>query len=352
MSQNKSKIAIVSITNTGTKLGASVKKVLSDHDVLLYAPSRIADANVDVSIEKGEFTTTVQNLFTEMDCLILIMATGIAVRTISPVIEDKTTDPAVLVIDELGKHVISLLSGHVGGANEWTTQLSEQLGADPVITTATDTEKVASIDVLAKRLNAWYPNFKENTKLINRKLAEHEKVYLYVEDYFLNEIPTLNGFTKIPKDEISESDDAPIVIVSDQTDFEKHDNVIHVVPKLNALGVGCRKNVTYEMMQTNFALFMSMHHLAWDSIAVIASIDVKQNEAAIQYLANTLHAETEFHSAEELSEVDINYPSSEFVKKTVGVGNVASSSANFVSGNVVSIEQFKGKEITMALSHK
>ncbi len=352
MSQNSSTIAIVSITNQGTELGQRVKSIFGNSDVKLYAPTRVINDGVDVSIQRGSFTETVQQLFQEVDCLILIMATGISVRTISPVIKDKTTDPAVLVIDELGHHVISLLSGHVGGANEWTEQVAQALEADPVITTATDTEKVASLDILAKRLHAWYPNFKENTKLINRKLAEKEPVYLYIEDYFLEKVGMLKGFTKISKDQIVESTDAPVVVVSDKADFVKQVNTIHVIPKLSVLGVGCRKNVTYEMMQTTFALFMSMHHLAWDSIATISSIDVKQNEAAIQYLAHTLSAETEFHSAEELSTVDINYPSSDFVKKTVGVGNVASSSSNYVSGNIVSMDQFKGKEITMALSHK
>ncbi len=352
MSLNKTKIAIVSITNKGTELGEMVKQIFTSEDAMLYAPARVKNPNVDVPIEKGTFTFTVQQLFKQVDCLVLIMATGISVRTISPVIKDKTTDPAVLVVDELGNHVISLLSGHVGGANEWTELLAAKLNAEPVITTATDTEKVASLDIMAKKLNAWYPNFKANTKLINRKLAEKETVYLYIEEYYLDKVNCLTGFTRIPKSKIPEIVDAPVIIVSDKTDFAKQVNVIHVVPKLNVLGVGCRKNVTYEMMQTTFALFMSMHHLAWDSIASVASIDVKKNEAAILYLAKTLNAETEFHSAEELSAVDINYPTSDFVKKTVGVGNVASSSANYVSGNIVSIDQFKGKEITMALSHK
>lgn len=353
MLTNDPSIAIVSITNAGTKIGIQIKQALKNLlQVHLYAPERISNNQVDHSIAKGEFTPTVQQLFKQVDCLIMIMATGISIRTISPVIQDKTTDPAVLVIDELGQHVISLLSGHVGGANQWTQKIAEILKADPVITTATDTEKVASLDLLAKNLHAWYPNFKENTKLINRKLAEKERVYLYIEDYFLPKVHMLKGFTIITKNQIPEATDAPVVVVSDQTDFDKQVNTIHVVPKLNVLGVGCRKNVTCEMMQTTFAMFMSINHLARSSINTICSIDLKKNEPAIQYLAKTLNAQTEFHSAEELSVVDVNYPSSEFVKKTVGVGNVASSSANFVSGNIVAIKQFTGKEITMAMSHQ
>ncbi|MGO3380593.1 MAG: cobalt-precorrin 5A hydrolase, partial [Loigolactobacillus coryniformis] len=111
----KQRFAIVTVTATGQKLAQQIAAVWPQ-PVTIYAPAKIALAPTQ-SIARGEFSTVLQRLFKQVDCLICIMASGIVVRTLAPVIEDKTTDPAVLVLDEQGQHVISLLSGHIGGAN-------------------------------------------------------------------------------------------------------------------------------------------------------------------------------------------------------------------------------------------
>ncbi|EAK8955993.1 cobalt-precorrin 5A hydrolase, partial [Listeria monocytogenes] len=98
-----------------------------------------------------------REIFTKYQALICIMATGIAVRTLAPVIEDKLSDPAVLVMDEHRKFIISLLSGHVGGANELTERIATITGGAAVITTATDRANVAAIDNIAKQLNGYLP---------------------------------------------------------------------------------------------------------------------------------------------------------------------------------------------------
>lgn len=342
---------VIALTEQGASTGRHLVKQLNKQGTInadIYLPTKFAN-DVENGFGKGQFQQTIQELFKTKSCVICIMATGIVVRSVATVIEDKTVDPAVIVMDEQANHVISLLSGHVGGANEWTQLVSELTQADPVITTATDTEHVQSLDMLAKQLNAWYPNFKENTKLINGKLAAKERVALYIEPYFKSMVDHFRGFTMIDSlDEIT--DDTPIVVVSDQNTYPKDSRVIQVVPRLNVLGIGCRKGVPQSMMEIAFTKFCDEHHLLWQSFKTIASIDVKKHEAAIQYLAKTLNIPANFFSADELKQVSNNYPGSAFVLKTVGVANVACAAADYASDFQPASERFTEQEITMAFS--
>lgn len=159
------KFVIIALTTGGANTARYLRERLQEqvYHVALVLPQRLAQDDEDYYLE-GKFTTTIHQLFNEYDCVICIMATGIVVRSLASVIVDKTVDPAVIVMDEKATNVISLLSGHVGGANEWARLIAKLTGATPIITTATDTENVQSLDILAKRVNGWYPNFKENTK--------------------------------------------------------------------------------------------------------------------------------------------------------------------------------------------
>ena len=118
--QNRA-VKIVALTAAGERLGMRLAAVIPNSE-LWFKPQ--------------PFQATVQQAFSEGDSLILICATGIAVRTLAPVLADKHRDPPVLVLDELGQFVIPLLSGHEGGANDWAGQLAETLGAQLVMTTA------------------------------------------------------------------------------------------------------------------------------------------------------------------------------------------------------------------------
>ena len=121
------KIAILTVTDNGKILGQSLMDHLINDSTVIKA--EIFHKNVKYNIK---------NCFSEFNCIIGIMATGIMIRSICPLINRKENDPAIIVIDEKGKHVISLLSGHLGGANKLTLKIAELIGSDPVITTSTD----------------------------------------------------------------------------------------------------------------------------------------------------------------------------------------------------------------------
>ncbi|MFC6254031.1 cobalt-precorrin 5A hydrolase [Secundilactobacillus hailunensis] len=341
-------VAVIALTKVGSALGRQL--CAKNEQLTLVVPAKYAQAH-ERSFARGGFKTTFRELFRTMDCVVCIMATGIVVRTVSTLLVDKTKDPAVLVVDEKANHVISLLSGHVGGANAWTLKIAKLLGADPVITTATDTEHVQALDNLAKRVHGYYPEFKYRTKQINSLLAAGEPVEIYVAPAFKTTLSDLRGFHVLA--DLSQRDaQVPLVIVSDQALTDKFVNSVQVVPRVNVLGIGCRKAVSYDMMQQAFTEFCTQYQLSWRSICGISSIDRKQHENAIHYLADTLGISATFYSAAELNKVADHYPESKFVKQTVGVGNVANTSAEVLAGTQTLTPRFSTHEVTIALSRQ
>lgn len=344
------RFAVFALTETGTKLARRIGK-LAAGDVTVFVPEKylLPDETNEKCFGRGQFGTTFTDVFDHFDCLVCVMATGIVVRSVSKVLQDKLTDPAVLVVDEQAHHVISLLSGHMGGANQWTAKIAEQLGSDPVITTATDTEGVQALDVLARIYHGWYAEFKTTTKRINGRLAAHEPVELYIEPNLVIPSVSLKGFGRL-KQVADRDEKVPLVVISDRTHFDKQADCIQLIPKINVLGVGCRKDVTVGMMQAAFSQFCEERQLAWQSVDRVASIDVKAHETAVHYLGKIVGKQPQFYSARELSKTAIHYPQSAFVKKTVGVGSVAESSSELASGNRVIGDRFSADEITFALS--
>lgn len=127
----------------------------------------------------GSFGDTLREAFKQYSALVVVGAIGLTVRVIAPLVNDKMTDPAVVVIDERGQHVVSLLSGHVGGANSLTRYLAGILGADPVITTATDVNEMAALDTLATQLDGEMQDFRHAVKVVNQMLVSNQKVGLW-----------------------------------------------------------------------------------------------------------------------------------------------------------------------------
>ena len=153
-------ITVFSFTKNGKDINIRLMDILKNNNVSSYTMSKyISDSRMKAFTDLKE---TVKTHFSD-DAIIFVGATGIAIRSIAPYVKDKFSDPAVLVIDELGRYVISLLSGHVGGANELAEYIGGALGATPIITTATDINGAFAVDVFAK---------KHNLIISSRKLAK------------------------------------------------------------------------------------------------------------------------------------------------------------------------------------
>ena len=341
-------VSIIALTPKGSKLARLISQKIPHS--FCYVPQKYV-LHTEKSFFEDGFKVTFQKLFKESTCLICIMASGIVVREIAPLVKNKRKDPAILVVDEYGDHVISFLSGHLGKANWWTQKLSKLIHSHPVITTATDIEGVQSLDMLAKYYHGWYPDFEYLTKKIDQRLAAKKPVLLYIDKDFLGKLPNLKGFTQI--DELKQrSSDIPLVIISDKTNYPKIENAIQIVPRLNSLGIGTRKAVTYQMAQEAFYFFCHQYKLSWRSFYQIASIKNKQHERAIFYLSSVFNIPLKFYSIKQLEKVSLHYPQSKFVLKIIGIGNVANSAADLSAGSLTFTKHFAKDEITLAAARK
>ena len=345
MLNDSPRYAIVAVTNNAKELGLELKEKLGI-DCPVYTTVKIADSRT-VPIE-GRVIEGLRKVFQEVDVLICIMAIGAVVRGIAPVIKDKTTDPAVIVMDEKANHVISLLSGHLGGANQVTLKIAELLDSNPVITTATDTQNVVALDNIAKEVNGWREELRHLVKVFNSYLANKDCVYFYQVKPWVSD---LRGLTVIEESQIQEvlANKSPFIWLTSQAVEVDEEVVALIHPKPYVLGVGAKKDLPPSTFMESFRAFCEQEGISSSEIAKIASIDVKKNEQAILALAQNLDCPFVTYSKEELQVVADKYPQSEFVKKTVGVGSVALASADLASKGNVLTQRFAQNGATFAL---
>ena len=256
--------------------------------------------------------------FSKADLLIFIGAAGIAVRSIAPFVRSKKTDPAVLVADEQGKHVISLLSGHIGGANAMTRLAAELLHAEPVITTATDLHGKFAVDAFAAG-RGLYLDSMEYAKEIAAELVAERRVGMRSAWPVLGEVP-------------EELDTEGFPSVGFSIDIRKGQpfaHTLHLVPKITVLGIGCRKDTEEAHLRDAVQKVLKAHGIFPESVCRIASIDLKKEEKAILSLADWLKVPFVTYTAEELCQVESEeaLEESDFVKTVTGIGNVCGRAA-------------------------
>ncbi len=272
--------------------------------------------------------------------IVFIGATGIAVRQISPFINDKLTDSPVIVIDELGHFVISILSGHVGGANALAKELAECLEATPVITTATDINNVFAIDVFAEK-NGLRILDKKYIKTVSSKLLKKETIIIKceIDADFEGDMPEN---VKL----VTEGDSFDVLI----TDSELEKDCLVLVPKRTILGMGCKKDKGFEELLEFVKKHVPIEDLKKD-IYALTSIDVKAKEKGLLTLASYLDTFFITFSADELNELSGDFSSSAFVKETVGVDSVSERSA-VALGGALTAKKIAENGMTLAIARR
>lgn len=267
--------------------------------------------------------------------LVYIGAVGIAVRAIAPYLHNKTTDPAVVALDECAHFAVPLLSGHLGGANALARRLAELSGAVPVITTATDANNIFAVDEWAKRQHCavLHPSC---IRKVSGALLAGKNVQVK------SEVPVEGN---PPQGMVLTDTDSYQVYVGVRPQPE---SVLWLVPQNIVLGVGCRKGTTAEMLENAF----SMYGLPPQAICGVASIDLKAKEAGL--LEFCQHHGWPFctYDAEKLAEVEGTFSGSAFVEKTVGVDNVCERAAVLCSKGALMKRKETFPGITLAAAAK
>lgn len=314
--------AILYITDKGLCLAHRLKTLYRDAEVLRFRPD------------------VIPRLWSDCERLVFIMAAGIVVRTIAPLIKDKRTDPAVVVLDETGRFAISLLSGHVGGANEAAKEIARFLGGEAVITTASDVNNLLSIDLWALGNNLviedWGLLPRVATRFINNgALRVYADIDIELPDEFLKVSPRFADVLITNKKNI----DSCGCKVKDQ---------LYLRPKNIVAGIGCNSGTTEAEIEKSVQDILDEHNLSFLSLNSIATIEIKGKEPGLVAFAVKHGLQIETFSADELNRADWTVKS-ETVFKATGAYAVAGPAALLASGNnKLLINKQKRGNMTMA----
>lgn len=269
------------------------------------------------------------------DAIIFVGATGIAVRAIAPFICGKAVDPAVLVIDEAGRYVISLLSGHLGGANALARTAASLIEAEPIITTATDAESAFAVDTFAKE-NGFLLTDLRKAKEVSAKVLRGEKLRIYSDIPMerLVQRPARHEAELVSAQDIDRAD----IVISYRTHIlkpaEKSSQAIglRLIAKRVHVGLGARKGVTQAEVAATVATCLEDAGIDPRAVVALASIDLKKQEAGI--LAYSYESGVPFvtYTAEELRTVEGAFAGSSFVQSVTGVANVCERAAAYAAG--------------------
>jgi cobalt-precorrin 5A hydrolase len=295
--------------------------------------------------------------FAQADAILFIGACGIAVRTIAPFLKSKTTDPAVLVMDEAGQFVISLLSGHIGGANELAITVAELTGATPVITTASDVNGKLAVDVFAKK-NHLQIDSMTDAKKVEAAILRGERVGVYCSAAIEGEIPPELIYCNSAH--LPEQLDH-LIWISEYEPPREHlskrlndasGTILHLIPQTVTLGLGCRRGKTEEEIRVVVEKLLLESGLSPRAIRQAASIDLKKDEEGILGLCRTYGIPYVTYPACALEAVPGDFTVSDFVRKITGVDNVCERSALRAAGEHAKIIRKKYAEngVTAALA--
>ena len=305
------KIAIITITEDAQKLAINLAEEL-----------KMDPTVISIKIFNKNVKKALNDAFNEYDCILGIMAAGIMVRNICTLIKNKMEDPAVLVMDDQGKHVISLLSGHFGGANDIALKIAEISAAEPVITTSTDVHGKIGIDSLARKYYLDIDDYKK-IKAINLALIDNKKVDLCVPSKyeFIFRDPMVNkSYNKYES------------VNKDLKAIHEEDSII-LKPKKIVFGIGARKGISKNKVQNAVYETIKLLKLSPERIDSFATGEMKKNELGIVEMASILEVPLEIVTVDQIKSFQSHdISSSEFVEKKFGIPGVCEPAALIAAG--------------------
>jgi len=314
--------AIVHITERGASLAERLARGLNHAVVLSGRPA---------------LSQVVQENWTRFDGFIFIMAAGIAVRTIAPLLQNKYEDPAVVAVDESGRFAVSLISGHIGGANKLTEEVARILGSEPVVTTASDRMGLTAVDLWVRE-KGLIPDPPDVLKKSAALLISKGFLNVYVEDIGL----------ELPPD-FKSTGDAGVadLVISNRTNIV---GAMALRPRNLVLGVGCNRGTPLDEFRKCLTEFLRGHHLSPLSIRNLASIDIKKDEEGLMAFAEHLGVPIDFFSSEQLNLVRNITPSKQAFAATGAQGVCEPAALLSARTENLFIRKTKCKDVTFALA--
>lgn len=352
------RVYLAAFTRRGGLLGQRLLEGLRDAGIECLGYGVLEKSAPPLLPMSGTLAEFAAKAFREADGIVFIGACGIAVRAVAPLLQDKTRDPAVVVMDEAGRFSVSLLSGHIGGANRLAELAAEITGAVPVITTATDVRGVFAVDSWAAAQGLAILN-PEEIKTVSGALLDGKAVGILSDFSVEGGLPP--GF--LLPEEWGHS--PPPVGVSITLDGVKapFPHTLRLTPPIVTLGIGCRRGATLEQIEEQVSNLLSSSVLretgrirsgpvSFSALKQVCSIDLKQHEEGLLAFCEKHRLKARFFDAPALDRVKGEFTASAFVKEVTGVDNVCERAAlaGCGTGGRLLVPKTAGNGVTCALA--
>ena len=332
------KAAIIAFTTNGCRTAKAVAGAFPEGEADLYAKStsdELGLTHVDTSMRAWT-----ESAFAEYDVIVFVGAVGIAVREIAPFVRSKDVDPAVISVDEKGKFSIPVLSGHIGGANGIAVRIAGEIGALPVVTTATDINGKIAIDSFAVNNNLTITSLKAAKDVAARILAG-DPVGFISDVKVIGEIPA----------ELRGPADSPTGVYIGRENKEPFADTLRLVPRDLVLGIGCRRNTPQADIEYMVSNALAEIGADMTRVRAVASIDLKKDEKGLLDFAADHRIPITFFTSEELNALEGEFSKSNFVQSVTAVDCVCERSAIRASreGKLI-LRKFAGNGVTVAVA--
>lgn len=355
----KGTYAIVAITKHGVELARNFHTTFPQADLFYMSKfEREDEEERHISLFEGNVRLLLPSLFQSYKGIIMIVSLGAVVRMVAPLLKDKKTDPGIVVIDDKGENVISVLSGHLGGANELTREIAELLGARAVITTASDVQKTIPVDLFGSRFG-WVWESAEKLTPVSAAVVNEEQVAIIQESgekewwNYDRPLPDTIKVYRTIEEALEAKPNAALVVThrnlqeSEQAILQ---NGVLYRPKVIVLGIGCNRGTSMEEIGQVIQETLSELQYSVKSVKAICSIDLKKDEEGLLAISQKNNWEFICYSAEELNRVSIDAPSDTVFKYT-GAYGVSEPAARLYSGaDSLSLTKKKSGNVTISVA--
>jgi len=346
------KVSVLAITKNGIIIGEKLKELFPNWNI--FAPVKLSNENNDIVWYSEPTTDKIIELFKNSNALICLFSLGAVIRLIAPHLKDKKTDPAVIVIDDKTNFVISVLSGHIGGANELTQEISEKLNALPVITTAADVNKTIAVDLVGREFG-WRIDDDTTVTKISAHMVNAEPIGVF------QQTNDQKWYKQLPKnvtiydslEELKKSNSKAHLIISDEIiDNELSQESVIYRPQSLVIGIGLHWDTTKDTIKEGIEHCLKKFNLSSKSIAKLVSIKKPEDVQGLIDLGKEMQVPVEYVDRETLAEIITPNPSTT-VKAFEGTASVSEAAAIKVSGGELIVEKQKfPPNLTIAIARK
>ena len=346
------KVSVLAITKNGINIGEKLKELFPNWDI--FVPSKLSNENKSITWYSEPTSDKIIELFKNSNALICLFSLGAVIRLIAPHLKDKKTDPAVIVIDDKTNFVISVLSGHIGGANELTQEISEKLNALPVITTAADVNKTIAVDLVGREFG-WKIDDETTVTKISAHMVNAEPIGVF------QQTGNKKWYKKLPKnvtiynslEELKKSNSKAHLIISDKIiDNELAQESVIYRPQSLVIGIGLHWDTTKDTIKDGIEHCLKKFNLSSKCIAKLVSIKKPEDVQGLIDLGKEMQIPVEYVNREELAEIITPNPSST-VKAFEGTASVSEAAAIKVSNGKLIVEKQKfPPNLTIAIARR